>query len=89
MAQKKKQMQIVVPPEIYEELYTLKGYQRSFADVIRGLLDTVYPRELDDPYQTTLKRCPACGEDSLAIDQDGEYFCKNRSCEYEPEEGEL
>ena len=88
MAKLGKRQMIAVPPDVYEEIYTLKGPGKSFGDFIRELLDTLYPQETEDPNQTTLGPiCPSCGKYSLVIDSDGEYYCN--SCKYEPEPEEL
>lgn len=63
MAKLGKRQMIAVPPDVYEEIYTLKGPGKSFGDFIRELLDTLYPQEKEDEHQTTLGPvCPECGE---------------------------
>ena len=64
MAKLGKRQMIAVSPDVYEEIYTLKGPGKSFGDFIREMLDTIYPPEKEDEYQTTLAPiCPDCGED--------------------------
>ena len=77
---------IVLDDATYEELYTLKGPRRTMRDVVRELLNKVYPQEPDHQDQTTLLKCPSCGEFSIDQDKRG-YFCK--SCRYEPEPQEI
>lgn len=63
MAKLAKSQMIKVPPDVYEELYTLKGPRKSFGEYIRELLNTLYPPEKEDENQTTLEPvCPECGE---------------------------
>ena len=69
MAKLGKRQMIAVPPDVYEEIYTLKGPGKSFGDFIRELLDTLYPPEKEDERQTTLEPlCPECDE---PLDRDG------------------
>ena len=80
---------IAVHDDTFEQIYAIKGPRRSMEDAIKDLLNAVYPPAKDDDGQKKLTRCPACGEYTITIDEDGGYYCTNRLCEYEPEEGEL
>jgi ribosomal protein S27AE len=76
---------IVVDDDTWNELYAIKGPGKSFQRILRELLDIVYPPERELKDQTTLLlKCPACGENSLQID-DNDYFCNN--CDYTSEDG--
>jgi hypothetical protein len=80
---------IVVDEDTWEQLYAIKGPRRTFQDAIQDLVNAVFPPEKDHKTQTRLKCCPSCGEFTIRKDDDGNYYCNNPSCEYEPEEGEL
>jgi NAD-dependent DNA ligase len=85
---------IVVDDDIFDQVYLLKGPRRKMGDVIKDLLKFAYPPEHEDKDQTELPiasgpKCPACGQYSLIQDYQGDFYCQNPSCQYEPEESEI
>lgn len=81
MAKSAKRQPIQVSPDVYEDLYALKGPGKSFGQMIRELIDTVYPPEKVDKHQKTLTNCPNCDED---LDENG--YCYG--CGYPDENNE-
>jgi hypothetical protein len=80
--------------DTWDQLYVIKGPRRTFDQAIKNLLQLVYPPEHDDKDQTKLEIlsgpiCPACRQYSIIQDEQGDYYCQNPSCQYEPEESEL
>lgn len=54
---------IQIPEETWEELWHIKGPHRTFGQLIKDLINTVYPPENEDKNQTLLVRtCPECDE---------------------------
>lgn len=85
---------VAVQDDTWDQLYIVKGPRRSFDQAIKSLLELVYPPEHDDKDQTELPiasgpKCPACGQYSLIQDKQGDFYCQNPSCQYEPEECEI
>jgi hypothetical protein len=63
MAKLAKDQSMKVPVDVYEDLYALKGPHKTFGQLMRELIDTVYPPEKEDDSQTTLEPvCPECEE---------------------------
>jgi rubrerythrin len=63
MAKLAKRQMIQVSPDVYEDLYAIKGPERTFGQMIRELIDAAFPPEKEDDSQTTLAQtCPECDE---------------------------
>ena len=71
MTRSDKRQVIQVTHDVYEDLYAIKGPGKSFGQMIRELIDTVYPPE-DKNQKTLSDMCPDCGE---PLDCDGVCEC--------------